>query len=110
MHSEGCGSRFVCVCVCLSTTILALQATRRLISDTKALAVIKMAILLKRPPSRARNLHGRGSRCVAHPRFEPMRCRPCAVENVLDSGTPFSKSLIRHFIIGAENRAFRQAG
>ena len=48
----------VCLSVCLSTTILALQATRRLMSDTNSFSAIykgkknNMAILLKRLRSR----------------------------------------------------------
>ena len=46
MHSEGYSSRSVCLCVCvsrvcLSTTILALQATRRLMSDTNSFSATR---------------------------------------------------------------------
>ena len=53
MRSEGYSSRSVClcVCVCVSTTILALQATRRLMSDTNSFSATRernnVAILLK---------------------------------------------------------------
>ena len=36
MRSEGYSSRSVCLHVCLSTTILGLQTTRRLMSDTNS--------------------------------------------------------------------------
>ena len=38
MRSEGYGSVCLSVAVCLSTTILALQATRRLMSDTNSVS------------------------------------------------------------------------
>ena len=45
MRSEGYCSRSVpvsvCLCVCVSTTILALQATRRLISDTNSFSATR---------------------------------------------------------------------
>ena len=53
VHLDLCVSLTVCLSDCLSTTILALQATRRLMSDTNSFSGIlhglenKMAILLK---------------------------------------------------------------
>ena len=58
MRCEGYSSLSVCLFVCLSTTILALQATRRLMSDTNSFSAIykgmktNVAILLKRLRSR----------------------------------------------------------
>ena len=57
MRSEGYSSRSVCLFVCLSATILALQAMRRLMSDTNSFSATKgkknnVAILLKRLRSR----------------------------------------------------------
>ena len=61
-----------CVCVCLSTLTLDLQATRRFTSDTNRISAtrarkIMWRILLKRPHLRARNWHCREQRCVAQP-------------------------------------------
>ena len=63
----------LCVCVCLSVTILALQATRRLMSNTNSFSSI-LAILLKRLRSRATNWHGREQRCVAQPINKQCAC------------------------------------
>ena len=41
MRSEGYGSCPVCLSVCLSPTILALQATRRRMSDTNSFSATK---------------------------------------------------------------------
>ena len=41
MRSEGYSSRSVCLSVYLSTTILALQATRRLMSDTNSFSATR---------------------------------------------------------------------
>ena len=57
---RACAARVtvVVLCVCLSTTILALQATRRLMSDTNSFSATykckksNVAILLKRLRSR----------------------------------------------------------
>ena len=53
-RSEGYSSRSVCLCVsvcvcvsvCLSTTILALQATRRLMSDTNSFSATRARKLM----------------------------------------------------------------
>ena len=57
MHSEGYSTRSVCLSACLSMTILALQATRRLMSGTNSFSATKgmktnVPILLKRLRSR----------------------------------------------------------
>ena len=41
MRSEGYSSRSVCLSVCVSATILALQATRRLMSDTSSFSATR---------------------------------------------------------------------
>ena len=72
MRSEGYGTWSVRLCVCLSTLILDLQATRRFTSGTNGISAtrarkIMWRILLKRPRLGARNWHCRGQRCVAQP-------------------------------------------
>ena len=57
MRSEGYSSRSVCLSVCLSASILTLQATRRLMSDTSSFSATRagknnVAIFLKRLRSR----------------------------------------------------------
>ena len=48
MLSEGYGSRSVCLFVCLSTTILGLQATGRLMSDTNIFSATRARKLMWR--------------------------------------------------------------
>ena len=48
MRSEGYSSRSVCLFVCLSTTILALRATRRLMSDTNRFSATRAGKLMCR--------------------------------------------------------------
>ena len=60
------------LCVCLSVSILALQATTQLMSDTNSCmhnkrSKIKQAILLKRRHSRSSNWHCQGPRCSTQP-------------------------------------------
>ena len=62
----------VSLCVCLSTTILALQATKRHQRDTNSSSATSARIMnkrffLKRRRSRSRNWHSRGPRCVIQP-------------------------------------------